>query len=387
MGFNPMEKMKAAAAAKLDEAKASVKNKASELKDSALEKAKEGASAAGEAIKAKASDAWDDLKNGPKPAEPVHITTADDFSGNLDCPVNVCLMDYFEKSAYANMEPEEEDGDDKQYKFTKDDLSPIISVCLSEDEVEVDEDDEEIDEELYCTQCKEKLGNYYTFVATLDKKLEKLISGDGNRRFCSEECCKKFFEEKYNQPVFVTADEDCYGYRQEAAKEFLKKGTSSALVNESETVDSSDNNPDYSNYDKSDCCAECGTPFVIAQAYYDYIIESADKEQSKIISKDKEIKYKYFCSPECGQKFFEKKYPGVFVTEDRNQYDARLMAGRKKIGQISFGDKLANRAAAQMKQVENQNEILKKNREAIAERRKGGLLGTLFPFLKPFLKK
>ena len=43
------------------------------------------------------------------------------------------------------------------------------------------------------------------------------------------------------------------------------------------------------------------------------------------------------------------------------------MAGRKKIGQVSFGDKLANRAAAQMKQVEKQNEILKKNREAIAE--------------------
>ena len=40
MGFNPMEKMKAAASAKLDEAKASIKNKASELKDSALEKAK-----------------------------------------------------------------------------------------------------------------------------------------------------------------------------------------------------------------------------------------------------------------------------------------------------------------------------------------------------------
>ena len=93
MGFNPMEKMKAAAAAKLDEAKASIKNKASELKDSALEKAKEGASAAGEAIKAKASDAWDDLKNGQKPVEVKHITTADDYTGDLECPVSVCLLD------------------------------------------------------------------------------------------------------------------------------------------------------------------------------------------------------------------------------------------------------------------------------------------------------
>lgn len=255
MGFNPMEKMKAAAAAKLDEAKASVKNKASELKDSALEKAKEGASAAGEAIKAKASDAWDDLKNGQKPVEVNHITTADDYTGDLECPVSVCLLDYFEQ-IYGKIEPEE-----------------------------------------------------------------------------------------------------------------------------------TDDPSDYSSYDKSDCCAECGTPFVVAGSYYDYIIESFDKEQNALIKKDKEIKGKKFCCHECAKKFFEKKYPGCFVTENRDEYEARLMAGRKKIGQVSFGDKLANRAAAQMKQVEKQNEILKKNREAIAERRKGGLLGALFPFLKPFLKK
>ena len=390
MGLNPMEKMKAAAAAKMEGLKDSALSKVSELKSAAADKIKEGAqtagSAAGEAIKKGASDVIDELKNGPKPTEPVHITTAADFTGNLDCPVNVCLIDCFDKSAYANMEPEEEDDDEKEYKFTKNDLSPAISVCLSEDEVEVDEDDEEIDEELYCTQCKEKLGNYYTFVTTLDKKFESLISGDGNRRFCSEECCKKFFEEKYKLPVFVTADEDRFNYRQEAAKEFLKKGTSSALVNESDTNDSNCDNPDYSKYDKSDCCAECGTPFVIAGSYYDYIIESADKEQNKLINKDKEIQYKHFCSPECAQKFFEKKYPGVFVTEDRDEYDSRLMAGRKNLGNVSLGDKMAQRTADNMKKMESRNEMFQKKQEERAAKNKGGLLGMLFPFLNKFLK-
>ena len=386
MGFNPMEKMKAAAASKVQGLKDSAMSKASELKSAAGEKLKEGAQATGAALKEGAANAIDELKNGPKPAKPVHITTADDFSGNLDCPVNVCLLDYFEKSAYANMEPEEEDGDKKGYKFTKDDLSPAISVCLSEDEVEVDEDDEEIDENLYCTQCKEKTGNYYTFVTTLDKKLEPLISGDGNRRFCSEDCCKKYFEEKYKQSVFVTADVDRYNYRQEAAKEYLKTGTSSYLVNESETADSSDNNPDYSNYNKSDCCAECGTPFVIAGAYYDYIIESSNKEQDKLIKKDKEIKYKHFCSSECAKKFFEKKYPGVFVTEDRDEYAARLMAGRKNLGNASFGDKLAQRAADNMKNMEARNEMLQKKQEEMAAKNKAGILGMFFPFLNKFLK-
>ena len=116
------------------------------------------------------------------------------------------------------------------------------------------------------------------------------------------------------------------------------------------------------------------------------IYESADKEQSKIISKDKEIKYKCFCSPECGQKFFEKKYPGVFVTEDRNQYDARLMAGRKKLGNVTAGDKMAQRLADKTKQFERRNAAIQKKREEIASKNKSGLLKMLFPFLNKFLK-
>lgn len=188
-----------------------------------------------------------------------HVTTAEDFSGDLTCPVNVCLLDYYEKSAYAKMEPEE----------------------------------------------------------------------------------------------------------------------------------------DPESYSKDDCCAECGKPFVVAQSYYDYIIESADKEQNKLIKNDKSIQHKQFCSPECGQNFFEKKFPGVFVTEDRNQYGARLMALRKSRGEVSFGDKLANRTA---KNVAKHNEIAAKTNAALLSKydengdrkttaqKSGGLLGLLFPFLKNFSK-
>ena len=162
-----------------------------------------------------------------------HVTTAEDFSGDVTCPVNVCLLDYYEKSAYAKMEPEE----------------------------------------------------------------------------------------------------------------------------------------DPNSYSEDDCCAECGKPFVVAQSYYDYIIESADKEQNKLIGKDKSIQTKRFCSPECAQKFFEKKFPGVFVTEDRNQYEARLMALRKSRGEVSFADKLANKSA------EN---VAKYNDRKTTAQKSGGFLGFLF---------
>lgn len=188
-----------------------------------------------------------------------HVTTAEDFSGDLTCPVNVCLLDVYENSAYVNMEPEE----------------------------------------------------------------------------------------------------------------------------------------DPNSYSEDDCCAECGKPFVVVQAYYDYIIESSDKEQNKLINKDKEIRYKYFCCTDCAKKFFEKKYPGVFVTEDRNQYDARLMALRKSRGEVSFADKLANKAA---ENVQKHNEIAAKTNAALLSKydengnrkttaqKSGGLLGLLFPFLKNFSK-
>ena len=152
---------------------------------------------------------------------------------------------------------------------------------------------------------------------------------------------------------------------------------------------------DPESYSKDDCCAECGKPFVVAQSYYDYIIESADKEQNKLIKNDKSIQHKQFCSPECGQNFFEKKFPGVFVTEDRNQYGARLMALRKSRGEVSFGDKLTNRTA---KNVAKHNEIAAKTNAALLSKydengdrkttaqKSGGLLGLLFPFLKKFSK-
>lgn len=141
---------------------------------------------------------------------------------------------------------------------------------------------------------------------------------------------------------------------------------------------------DPSNYDEADCCAECGKPFVLARSYFQCIIQSVDKEQNKLIKKDKDLNSKYFCCPDCATKFFEKKFPGVFVTEDRNQYDARLMALRKDRGEVSFADKMANKVA---KDSEKANEIFlskldeKRNRNPIADK-----LGILFPFLKNFMK-
>ena len=62
------------------------------------------------------------------------------------------------------------------------------------------------------------------------------------------------------------------------------------------------------------------------------------------------------------------------------------MAGRKKLGNASFGDKLAQRAADNMKNMEARNEMLQKKQEEMASKNKAGILGMFFPFLNKFLK-
>lgn len=246
MGFNPMEKMKAAAVNKLEEAKFSVKNKAEELKDSALEKGKEASKLAGQKAVEGAKAGFNAVKEEFKDKEPEHITTAADYTGDLNSPVTVLLTDDYD---------EEYDG--------------------------YDEDD--------------------------------------------------FDDDSSNQKV-----------------------------------------PAYK------CCSECNTPFAETEQKFHAFVDSFDKNHP--CRKDKSFGDAFFCSVECGRKFLNKKYPGAFVTDSEDEFNARLMAGRKASGTETFADKIASKAAAK-------NQLIQERKQAMQEQKNSdGLLVKLFPILRLFKK-
>lgn len=176
MGFNPMEKMKAAAANKLDEAKSSVKNKAGELKDTALEKGKEGAAFVGKKGVEGAKAGIKALREGPKEQEPVHITTAEDFTGDLTNPVTILIDDdydaeYYEE--YAEYEPDERE---------------ICAECQ--------------------TPFRDVEHEYRVNLDSFDKSHPCLKDKSfADMHFCSVECARKAAERKY-PGAFITDSSD-----------------------------------------------------------------------------------------------------------------------------------------------------------------------------------
>lgn len=130
-------------------------------------------------------------------------------------------------------------------------------------------------------------------------------------------------------------------------------------------------------YAEDDRCVECKKPFMSAGVSYAYSIKSFDKNVS--VKLDKKYDWSRFCCKECAQKFFEKLYPGVFVTESDNEYFARLRAGRKKLGQETAADKFVSKSLGRMAA---QQQKIAEAQQKFAAKKKGGLLSLLFPFLK-----
>lgn len=371
MGFNPMEKMKMAAASKLNDAKYAAKAKASEMasaaKDATLDAAKKGAQAAGKGAKAAGKATLSVLKGEveiPEMEETPEFTDAD-----LECPVTVLLQDYFEDSQYSKEYEDDDDEDEEDYTFTKEELSPIVSVEFDKDPEYAYEDE--------CPCCHKNKLLYTLSLFCLDMSRDPFQPGD-RQNICSEECAKKFYEEKYKQPVFVTSDEDRHTAWTYAAEEFQKTGKSSALAS-----GTGDGEIDYSKYPAEECCAECGKPFVITRSnYLVSLIDSFDKAHPCL--KDKSLKKSEFCSVECGQNFFDKKYKGAYVTLSDAAYRARLAAGRKKLGTSTFADKLSAKAQESQKK---QIEILEKQKAQKEALKNRSFLEKMFPVLGLFKKK
>lgn len=177
MGFNPMEKMKAAAANKLEEAK----NKASELKDAALEKGKEGAAFVGKKSVEGAKAGFNAVKDELKAPEDAHIVSAADFCGDLTNPVSALIDDCYDADYYKDVE------------------------------------DYEPGEREICGECqtpfKDVEQEYRVLLDSSDKTHPcKKDTFFNDVHYCSEECARQGVEKRY-PGAFVTTSNDEYRAR------------------------------------------------------------------------------------------------------------------------------------------------------------------------------